>query len=59
MVIHKNNMIVFSLESFLLGLGIHFHALTHSVQWIDHWGMYTLIIGFAFLLRSQKQTKVW
>ncbi|MFD2637550.1 LiaI-LiaF-like domain-containing protein [Piscibacillus salipiscarius] len=38
----------------LLGLGIHFHALTHSVQWIDHWGMYTLIIGFAFLLRSQK-----
>ncbi|GEL77438.1 LiaI-LiaF-like domain-containing protein [Tenuibacillus multivorans] len=38
----------------LLGLGIHFHALEHSTKWIDHWGMYTLVIGFAFLLKSQK-----
>ncbi|TFB24949.1 hypothetical protein E3U55_00730 [Filobacillus milosensis] len=38
----------------LFGLGIHFHALVHTSNWLDHWGMYTLIIGFAFLLRAQK-----
>ncbi|GAA0456729.1 LiaI-LiaF-like domain-containing protein [Alkalibacillus silvisoli] len=38
----------------LFGLGIHFHAINHSANWIDHWGMYTLIIGVAFILRAQK-----
>ncbi|KAB8134711.1 hypothetical protein F9U64_11270 [Gracilibacillus oryzae] len=38
----------------LLGLGIHFHGLNHYSFWIDHWGMYTLIISIAFLLRFAK-----
>ncbi|MET3682561.1 hypothetical protein ABID56_000642 [Alkalibacillus flavidus] len=38
----------------LFGLGIHFHMLHSTVNWIDHWGMYTLIIGIAFILRAQK-----
>ncbi len=38
----------------LLGLGLHFHALDQSGGWIDHWGMYTLIVGFSFLLRAHK-----
>jgi hypothetical protein len=40
----------------LLGLGAHFH-LTNTVRfWPDHWAMFTMIIGIAFLLRY-KQTK--
>nr|WP_208379584.1 DUF5668 domain-containing protein [Alkalibacillus almallahensis] len=39
----------------LFGLGVHFHLLQHQVNWIDHWGMYTLIIGIAFILRAQKK----
>lgn len=38
----------------LLGLGFHFHALHHIDRWIDHWGMYTLIVGLAFLIKAQK-----
>ncbi|SER75176.1 hypothetical protein SAMN04487944_109116 [Gracilibacillus ureilyticus] len=38
----------------LFGLGIHFHGLTHYTFWIDHWGMYTLIVSIAFLLRFVK-----
>ena len=38
----------------LTGLVIHFHALHHWHNWIDHWGMYTLIVGFSFLLRAHK-----
>lgn len=41
----------------LLGLGIHFHALSHYDFWIDHWGMYTLIIAIAFLARALKTKK--
>ncbi|MDQ0351175.1 signal transduction histidine kinase [Alkalibacillus filiformis] len=41
----------------LFGLGIHFHALYYSANWIDHWGMYTLIIGIAFILRAQKTSQ--
>ncbi|QGH35202.1 hypothetical protein GI584_14595 [Gracilibacillus salitolerans] len=41
----------------LLGLGIHFHAITHYGFWIDHWGMYTLIIAIAFLARAIKTRK--
>ncbi|MGP4041684.1 LiaI-LiaF-like domain-containing protein [Gracilibacillus sp. D59] len=38
----------------LLGLGIHFHALSHYGFWIDHWGMYTMIVAIAFLARAVK-----
>lgn len=38
----------------LFGLGIHFHGLTHYPFWIDHWGMFTLILGIAFLSQAWK-----
>ncbi|KGX88064.1 LiaI-LiaF-like domain-containing protein [Pontibacillus marinus] len=38
----------------LLGLGVHFHGMQTYSFWLDHWGMYPLIIGIAFLLRYQK-----
>jgi len=38
----------------LLGLGIHFHAVTLYPDWIDHWSIYAVIIGLAFLIRYQK-----
>ncbi|WP_079479503.1 LiaI-LiaF-like domain-containing protein [Halobacillus salinus] len=38
----------------LLGFGIHFHAVSHFPFWTDHWGIYVLIVGIAFLLRYQK-----
>ncbi|QSS99135.1 hypothetical protein IMZ31_13725 [Pontibacillus sp. ALD_SL1] len=41
----------------LLGLGIHFHGLRNYSFWIDHWGIFPLIIGLSFLLRFQKTRK--
>lgn len=38
----------------ILGIGIHNHGLRHYSFWIDHWAIYTIIIGLAFLLRYQK-----
>lgn len=38
----------------IFGLGIHFHGLEHYTFWVDHWGMYPLIIAIAFLIRFQK-----
>jgi uncharacterized membrane protein len=38
----------------LLGLGIHFHGIRHYSFWIDHWAMYPLIIGIAFLVKYMK-----
>ncbi|UFT97954.1 DUF5668 domain-containing protein [Radiobacillus kanasensis] len=38
----------------LLGIGIHSFAITHYPFWIDHWGMYPMIIAIAFLLRYSK-----
>jgi hypothetical protein len=38
----------------LLGLGLHFHFSSLFYFWPDHWAMFTLIIGFAFLLRYQR-----
>lgn len=40
----------------LLGIGTHFHLLNFMPNWPDHWAVYTVIIGIAFLLRYQ-QTK--
>ncbi|MEN2467175.1 DUF5668 domain-containing protein [Ornithinibacillus sp. FSL M8-0202] len=41
----------------LLGFGIHFHGIRHYSFWIDHWAMYPLIIGIAFLIRYIKTKK--
>ncbi|MFD2628701.1 LiaI-LiaF-like domain-containing protein [Oceanobacillus kapialis] len=38
----------------LLGLGIHLHGVQHYHFWIDHWAVYLLIIGIAFLVRRTK-----
>jgi len=38
----------------LLGLGIHFHGLALFDFWIDHWSIYALIVGCAFLIRYTK-----
>ncbi|MFC0557831.1 LiaI-LiaF-like domain-containing protein [Halalkalibacter alkalisediminis] len=41
----------------LTGLAIHFHFDSLVSWWPSHWGMYTLIVGIAFLfsyLRSKK-----
>lgn len=38
----------------ILGIGIHFHGINHYGFWIDHWGVYFIIVGFAFLIRYFK-----
>lgn len=38
----------------LTGLGIHFHAMNLFGFWPDHWAIYLLIVGIAFLLKYQK-----
>ncbi|WP_042146198.1 LiaI-LiaF-like domain-containing protein [Paucisalibacillus sp. EB02] len=38
----------------VFGLGIHFHGIRHYSFWIDHWAMYPLIVGIAFLVRYVK-----
>lgn len=38
----------------LFGLGFHFFASVYYPEWPTSWGMYTLIIGLAFL--TQKKT---
>jgi hypothetical protein len=40
----------------LTGIGVHFHLLNLLKVWPEHWAIFTLIIGIAFLLRYQ-QTK--
>lgn len=35
----------------ILGLGIHFHGLNYYPFWVDHWAVYPLIIGIAFIVR--------
>lgn len=41
----------------LVGLGIHFHGLQLVSSWPDHWAMFTIIIGVAFLFRYSKTKK--
>ncbi|WP_010651062.1 LiaI-LiaF-like domain-containing protein [Oceanobacillus massiliensis] len=41
----------------VLGLGIHLHGVQHYTFWIDHWGVYVLIIGLAFIVRHTKTKK--
>ncbi|WP_188453492.1 LiaI-LiaF-like domain-containing protein [Virgibacillus oceani] len=38
----------------VLGLGIHFHGNEHYSFWIDHWAIYPLIVGIAFIVRYLK-----
>lgn len=38
----------------LTGLGIHFHGRELFSFWPEHWAIYTLIIGVAFVLRHKK-----
>ena len=38
----------------LLGLGIHFHGLENYDFWFDHWSIFALIIGLAYLFRFFK-----
>ena len=41
----------------LFGLGIHFHGLKHYSFWLDHWAVFTLIFGIAFLLQYWKSKR--
>lgn len=34
----------------LLGIGIHLHGLQHYDFWYNHWSIYTLIFGIAYLI---------
>ncbi|HLQ72269.1 MAG TPA: DUF5668 domain-containing protein [Bacillota bacterium] len=38
--------------TFLLGLGIHFHGLHHYTFWLEHWSVFTLLIGISLITRS-------
>ncbi|SDQ45800.1 hypothetical protein SAMN05216232_1674 [Virgibacillus subterraneus] len=41
----------------VLGLGIHFHGIEHYAFWIDHWAVYPMIVGIAFIIRSLRTKK--
>lgn len=38
----------------ILGLGIHFHGVQNYDFWLDHWSIYALIVGIAFIFRGLK-----
>lgn len=38
----------------VLGLGIHFHGIANYDFWIEHWSVYPLIVGIAFIVRFLK-----
>lgn len=35
----------------ILGIGVHFHGMQNYSFWYNHWSVYTLIIGIAYLIR--------
>ncbi|WP_034748375.1 LiaF transmembrane domain-containing protein [Halalkalibacter wakoensis] len=39
----------------LFGLSIHFHLSSIFLWWPNHWGVYTCIVGLAFILSSRKR----
>src|SRR5699024_6869715 len=41
----------------LIGLGIHFHGLEQYDFWLDHWSVFSLIVGLALLMRFFKTKK--
>lgn len=38
----------------IFGVGIHLHGKVNYGFWIDHWAIYIVIIGLAFMLRYLK-----
>ncbi|WP_068674524.1 LiaI-LiaF-like domain-containing protein [Oceanobacillus sp. Castelsardo] len=54
--VQKKDQHLFS-GTIILGLGIHFYGLEHYHFWSHHWGMYTIIIGIAFIIRATKTKK--
>lgn len=38
----------------ILGVGIHFHGLENYNFWLDHWSVYPLIVGIAFIIQYLK-----
>lgn len=38
----------------IFGVGIHLHGVENYSFWINHWAVYLVIIGLAFLLRAMK-----
>lgn|SRR5690625_3832732 len=38
----------------VLGIGIHLHGLQNYTNWINHWAVYLLIVGIAFIVRFFK-----
>jgi hypothetical protein len=41
----------------LVGLALHFHLVSIVRWWPEHWGVYTCIIGLAFLLSARKSKR--
>ncbi|MFB4166628.1 LiaI-LiaF-like domain-containing protein [Virgibacillus sp. JSM 102003] len=41
----------------VLGLGIHFHGIEYYQFWIDHWAVYPMIVGIAFIVRALRTKK--
>ncbi|WLR50107.1 DUF5668 domain-containing protein [Bacillus tianshenii] len=39
------------------GIGVHFHGQNMFEAWPVHWGVYTLLLGIAFLLQHQKMKR--
>src|SRR5699024_6768473 len=35
----------------LTGLGIHFHGIENYRFWFDHWSIFALIFGLAYMIR--------
>lgn len=54
--ISKNYQNIFS-GTVVLGIGIHLHGLKYYSFWSDHWAVYVLIVGIAFLVRATKTKK--
>jgi hypothetical protein len=54
--VQKKDQHLFS-GTVILGLGIHFYGLEHYHFWSHHWGMYTIIIGIAFIVRATRTKK--
>src|SRR5699024_10160508 len=50
-IVNKDYSNIFT-GTFLLGLGIHFHGLHHYSFWLEHWSVFTLLVGISLIIRS-------
>src|SRR5699024_5983790 len=41
----------------LTGLGIHFHGIEYYRFWFDHWSIFALIFGLAYMIRFWRTKK--